>query len=182
MNFFGYKCPACGALYQDVVEKAKTKLVHFGLISSHDDGDLPTSECIRYHDYVRFEPCGHCCPDVFGRCRACILGYEGARERPGRPSQLECLCHYCIQEPDDSGDGAYESASRRAELHTQLVGAFSKDEIQTISFKLGIDYENFPSSKAGLARELIQFCERSDLIAGLIEMCKKERPQLSWQW
>jgi len=182
MNLFGYVCPACGAPYQDIIEKAKTKLVHFGLISSRDDTELPTSECIRYHDYVRFEPCGHCCPDIFGRCRACILGYEGALDRPGRPSQVGCLCHYCIEELKKLDDGANGFNSRRADLHRQIIDAFSKQEIRTLCWKLDLDYEALPSSKPKLVRELISLCERAGLIPKLIELCKEERPELSWQW
>lgn len=173
MNIFGYTCPACGAVYQDLVEKAKSKLVHSGLISSSDGAKLPTEDCIRSHSYVRYEPCGHCCPDVFAECSACEQGYEGALRRPGRPSQSECQCHYCIE---------VVSANARADLHTQLKDSFNREEIRMICFNLRIDYENFPDTLDGLARELILYCERANRIVELLDVCRRERPELSWQW
>ncbi len=114
MNLFRYLCPACGGLYNDVVEKGKSKLLHRGLKSSNDKSKLPTSKCIPSHDYVVFRECGHCCPEVFAECRACKLGYPGAMRRPSHPSEEACYCHYCLKENSElhllrlSGDLARE--------------------------------------------------------------------------
>ena len=98
MNWLRYLCPSCGGMYNDVIEEGKTKLLHRGLESSADKSKLPSENCIPYHDYVLFKPCGHCCPEVFAECRACKLGYPGSLKRPSHPSRKDCYCHYCVEE------------------------------------------------------------------------------------
>jgi hypothetical protein len=98
MNLFRYLCKGCGALYNDRHEHGMSKLVHRGLANSDDASPLPTPKCVPYHDYVIFEPCGHCCPDVFASCRACKLGFPNSERGPGRPTGLACFCHYCVNE------------------------------------------------------------------------------------
>ena len=101
MNLFRYLCPSCGGAYKDVVENEKTRLVHRGLKDSRDKSEMPTPGCIRFHEYVWFDPCGHCCPEVFAECRACKLGYPRASRRPGLPSEEPCYCHYCHREDSE---------------------------------------------------------------------------------
>ncbi len=96
MNFFRYLCKGCGVLYHDMREEGAIRLVHRGLTSSRDRADLPSTKCIPYHDYVVFEPCGHCCPEVFPICRACKLRLPGWQDPPGRPMSTACFCHYCV--------------------------------------------------------------------------------------
>jgi TIR domain len=96
MNLFRFLCKSCGALYQDRDEHGATKLVHRGLASSEDRSPLPTPGCVPHHDYVVFEPCGHCCPEVFALCRACKLGYPNWERGPGQPTNVACFCHYCV--------------------------------------------------------------------------------------
>jgi hypothetical protein len=100
MNLFRYLCPSCGGFYNDVIENGKSKLLHRGLNSSSDPSKLPTPQCIPSHDYVVFEHCGHCCPEIFAECRACKLGYPGTLHRPGHPSVEACYCHYCVEDSE----------------------------------------------------------------------------------
>jgi hypothetical protein len=97
MNFFRHLCKGCGALYQDIPEHGVTRLVHRGLRGKDDASPLPTAECIRYHDYVLFKHCGHCCPDVFVWCRACKLKLPNSEKGPGRSTEVPCFCHYCAE-------------------------------------------------------------------------------------
>lgn len=100
-NFFEYICPSCGGLYQDIIENGRSMLLHKGLTSSKDKTALPTNKCVPYHKYVVFQPCGHCCPEVFDECRPCKRGFPGASNSPGYPTNIECRCHYCQTETKD---------------------------------------------------------------------------------
>lgn len=69
-----------------------------------------------------------------------------------------------------------------ARLRQQLVDSFSEEELKTVSFDLGIDYENLPAQgKAGKARELVAQCERTGRIPELVARCRKLRPNVSWE-
>lgn len=58
-----------------------------------------------------------------------------------------------------------------------LTNLFSEDELITLCFELGIDYEQLPgSSKLGKAREIIKFCDRRNLLKKLHHKVKMERP------
>jgi hypothetical protein len=98
-NLFRYFCPACGALFRDINERGVWRILHRGVQRSDDRTPLPTSRCVPYHDYVAFSPCRHCCPDVFRHCQACRLGYPGALDPAGRPTEAACDCHYCLESP-----------------------------------------------------------------------------------
>jgi hypothetical protein len=66
-----------------------------------------------------------------------------------------------------------------------LANLFSEDELRTLCFDMGIDYESLPaSSKPGKARELLEYCKRHNRLestetrAGLYERVQTERPYL----
>lgn len=60
-----------------------------------------------------------------------------------------------------------------------LTNLFSEDDLRTLCFDLGIDYEQLPgSSKLGKARELILWCDRRGKLKRLYELVQKERPYL----
>lgn len=57
-----------------------------------------------------------------------------------------------------------------------LTNLFSEDELITLCFELGIDYEQLPgSSKLGKAREIIKFCDRRNKLKKLYDKVKAER-------
>ena len=63
----------------------------------------------------------------------------------------------------------------------QLLGQyFSREELRSICFDLGIDHENFPEGKEGLCRGLILYAERKGRLDDLLRMCKRERPSVLW--
>jgi len=76
------------------------------------------------------------------------------------------------------------SANRReqlSELRQQLVDRFNEEELRTLSFDLAVDYESLPAQgKAGKARELIAFLERTGRLPELTAACARARPALSW--
>jgi uncharacterized protein len=63
---------------------------------------------------------------------------------------------------------------RLSQLLQTLTDHFSDDELRTLCFKLGVDYEDLPGqSRAAKARELVAYCERHDRVVDLEEECRK---------
>lgn len=77
---------------------------------------------------------------------------------------------------DDKHSRSYHGVIRR-----KLVSYFSIDELRTMCFDLGIQYEDFPVTLGGMSRELIASCERSGRISQLIEECRQQRPGVMWE-
>jgi len=65
-----------------------------------------------------------------------------------------------------------------------LVQQFSLDGLRTLAFKLGIEHDEIPATvRSAYARELISYCERRPgYIKRLIELCKRERPEVDWSY
>jgi hypothetical protein len=68
----------------------------------------------------------------------------------------------------------------RVRIRKNLVQFFNVTELQTICIDLGIDYENFPDTKDGLARELLLYCERLRMVRPLVDALRQERPTVDW--
>lgn len=69
----------------------------------------------------------------------------------------------------------------RAQLRREIALRFSDDELKTLCFDLGLDYEDLPANaRAGRARELVLYCERTNLLDELVAACQSERPALPW--
>ena len=85
---------------------------------------------------------------------------------------------------DGQGKGASAEGKRkleyRAELRQNLTERFNRDELRTLCFDLGIEHENLPETKDGMARELVAYCERTGSISALVAKCKEWRPSVSW--
>lgn len=71
--------------------------------------------------------------------------------------------------------------SFRAKLRQDLTDRFSEEELRTLCFDLGLDYDSLPAQgKAGKAREIVAQVERDGAIARLIEQCRLLRPNVPW--
>jgi hypothetical protein len=70
---------------------------------------------------------------------------------------------------------------QRAQLRKVLAGRFSKEELRTLCFDLGIPYENLPEGLDGLARELIIYCEKRDRLPELVETARELRSDVDWE-
>ena len=68
----------------------------------------------------------------------------------------------------------------RVRIRKNLVQYFNLPELKTICADLGIDYENFPDTKDGMARELLLFCERRGSVPALVDMLRLARPAVDW--
>ena len=74
----------------------------------------------------------------------------------------------------DTGD-----LSAKAVYLDILENMFNEEELRTICFSIGIDYERLPaSSKPGKARELMIHAERINKLNRLYEIVRRERPFL----
>jgi AAA+ ATPase superfamily predicted ATPase len=74
-----------------------------------------------------------------------------------------------------------ESRTFYAELHRRLVANFDEDELRTLAFNLGIDYDMLVGKEIlDKARELVTYMERRDRLDELIEACRQLRPHVEW--
>lgn len=68
-----------------------------------------------------------------------------------------------------------------AQLRQQLVTYFSAEELQAMSFDLGIDWETLSGdSKITKAGDLIQHAARNDKIVDLVNAARAARPNADW--
>lgn len=66
-------------------------------------------------------------------------------------------------------------------LRKILAERFSVEELQTLCFEMGIEYEDLSGQgKAGKARELVGYLDRRDLIRELISVGERLRPDIQW--
>jgi CHAT domain-containing protein len=66
-------------------------------------------------------------------------------------------------------------------LRRILDERLSDDELRTLCFDLGIEYDSLPSQgKTGKARELVSHCERHDRLGELVEVAKQARSDIGW--
>ena len=70
--------------------------------------------------------------------------------------------------------------TERATLRRNLVASFSAEELRDLCFDLGIEHENLPQTKAGMARGVVEHCERRGLTGELVALCRRLRPQVTW--
>jgi len=85
-NKFKLKCPGCPHVYVDTLIEGVTKLIHPGYTYGDPSPKLPTARCVACVDYVLFEACQHCCPEVFAECPQCTTGVVG------NPTTKPCRC------------------------------------------------------------------------------------------
>ena len=64
-----------------------------------------------------------------------------------------------------------------AKLYVLICKLFSEDELKTLCFELGIEYDDLGGvGRAGKARELIQLCQRRDKLDSLLNAVQGARP------
>ena len=76
--------------------------------------------------------------------------------------------------PTDTG-----SLDRKSSYLEAMTTFFSDDELNTLCFQLGVDYDALPATGThGKARELIDYLERRKKLERLYAKVKEERPFL----
>ena len=87
-----------------------------------------------------------------------------------------------IQKPAGSPKDKTPRSDLHARLRQQLTDHFSEEELRTLCFDLGLDYESLPAQgKAGKARELVAEAARSDRLQELIAQSRSLRPHVAWE-
>lgn len=73
------------------------------------------------------------------------------------------------------------SANYLAELHVLFDHAFSLEELRTLCFELGVDYQSFGGSgKGAYVRELLLGMGRNGRLDRLVRLAQKKRPHMVW--
>jgi len=99
---------------------------------------------------------------------------------PSRPSTEPRLSPR-IRETDPASAGGAPEQKLRVELAQTLATHFDKEELRTLCFHLGIDYDDLPAEgKGNKAREIVKYLERRSRIAELVETGRRLRPDVPW--
>ncbi len=82
--------------------------------------------------------------------------------------------------PKDQRAGTL-SREQLTELRRKIVEHFNDEELRTLCFDIGADYESLPAQgKEGKARELIALQQRQGRLVELIAACRAARSNLRW--
>lgn len=66
-------------------------------------------------------------------------------------------------------------------LRQNLINCFSLEDMRTLCFKLGFNYESIEHTKLeACAREIIIYCKRHGKLVSLVQICQSERPHIDW--
>ncbi len=69
----------------------------------------------------------------------------------------------------------------RAQLQHLMHQAFSLEELNILAFKIGVTADDLRGETlAARVQELVLHCERRGMVNLLLEMCRHERPEMSW--
>jgi len=67
-------------------------------------------------------------------------------------------------------------------IRKQLAEYFSNEELKTLSFDLGIEFEDLSGdTRESKTRELIKFCYRKGLLVKMLDLCQEARPHVTWE-
>lgn len=82
-----------------------------------------------------------------------------------------------VLQEEDAG-GLLQNRIRLRQLMTRY---FSKQELESLLFDLGIDKDELPEGvKSDMAQEIILYCERHGRINTLLKICRDQRPNAEW--
>lgn len=80
-------------------------------------------------------------------------------------------------------DAITTTHNQLSRLRQNLADHFSDEELRSLCFDLDVDYERLPGQgKDGKGRELIAFMRRTDQLPALIAECRRQRPNVSWDY
>jgi len=80
-----------------------------------------------------------------------------------------------------TGEALKKEGTSLTELRQVLVTRFNEDELRTLCFDLGVDYDDLPGEgKVGKARELVAFLDRRSRIPELLKFGRQLRPDVPW--
>lgn len=68
-----------------------------------------------------------------------------------------------------------------SQLYRKIDRYFNEEELKSICFDLGVDYDNLPAEGKGYkARELVALVDRSNQVERLVSLCRDARPDVIW--
>jgi len=77
--------------------------------------------------------------------------------------------------------GKTSPPSPAAALRDLIVTYFNEDEVRGLAFDIGLEYESLSgTSKVGRSGALVQQVARNGKIVDLVELCRKNRPEVDW--
>lgn len=87
-----------------------------------------------------------------------------------------CRCRQAVPRPGMTGQADVPETARQG-LRRAADQYFSEENLKTLCYDLGVDYDNLPGEgKANRFRELIADFERREELPRLVEWCFRERP------
>jgi hypothetical protein len=85
------------------------------------------------------------------------------------------------RESHHQGSGLSTDRAVSMKLRQILSDRFSSEELRTMCFDLGVDWDDLPArGKSAKARELVAFFERRERIGRLIRIGRQQRPDIPW--
>lgn len=90
------------------------------------------------------------------------------------------VAHRCLQASVAAASQSDPTnPSYLTELRQLLISRFSEDELRTLTFDMGVEYDYLPGQgMGGKARELVAFANRRNRIADLIDTIQQTRPDI----
>ncbi len=74
-----------------------------------------------------------------------------------------------------------EQIRYQTEIHQLLLSLFDEEELKTICFHLGLQYDDLPAAgRSNKARELVQSLERNGRLGELRAVVIRQRPNVTW--
>jgi hypothetical protein len=67
------------------------------------------------------------------------------------------------------------------QIRQALARWFSKEELLTLAFDLGLSHEDLPTGHDSLTRELVAACRRQDSIPELLALAQSRHPDRPWE-
>jgi len=67
-------------------------------------------------------------------------------------------------------------------LRRNIESYFNLEELKTLCFDLGVNYDNLAGETlSGKSRELVNYCQRHNLLPDLLALCQESRPEVDWR-
>lgn len=123
-------------------------------------------------------------------------GYDPVRimdlDMPGIASPIGCafeeFCEWVIRELWGEGDNVPEEPLREKlyqdrliKIRRILVERFDDEELRTLCFDLGVNYDNLPGKgRKGKARDLVAWLDRHRQIGNLVKVARQHRQDIAW--
>lgn len=117
--------------------------------------------------------------------------YNSLAPRRSRSASTDTTAASFAPQPNDSGKmqglnitariSQQSGSIDRAAFRQKIAKHFNDSELRALCFDMGIDYEDLGGNgKADKIRELIAYCERRNNLAELLDICRQQRPDISW--